>query len=175
MMKNKADGAVETVCNKCGGTCAKFWADGEFEDYGLVNAKVSSGYLSHDLEDGNLYTFSLCEKCLKEMFESFKIPVKTLCYLFPEESCSKDYSNPLVNKIFRAADDNWYLELVESEENSKFYGAWLNNTGALDHYLTKVNDDWLTVCILPYDISQKPKDVPENVIEIEKKVVWLVK
>lgn len=70
---------VEDIrCNKCGETCVKFLGGSkDFKDfYGLIEAVVSGGYESTDLEDTVTYTFSLCEKCLKELFDTFKIPVK---------------------------------------------------------------------------------------------------
>ncbi len=44
--------------------------------YGLIEPIVYGGYDSSPLEDCTTYTFSLCEKCLKELFDTFNIPVE---------------------------------------------------------------------------------------------------
>lgn len=72
---NKAD----VFCNKCGESCRK-WCTHDISDiYGLDNCTVIGGYLSSNddtgLSDMTSYTFSLCEKCLRELFKTFKIPV----------------------------------------------------------------------------------------------------
>lgn len=40
--------------------------------YGLVGAYVGTGYFSPALGDGNTYEFDMCEKCLAELFKTFK-------------------------------------------------------------------------------------------------------
>ncbi len=42
--------------------------------HGLVDASVQGGYESYHLFDMSTYTFSLCEKCLRVLFNQFKIP-----------------------------------------------------------------------------------------------------
>lgn len=64
----------EVNCNKCAESL-KVSESGSDEFYGLVGAKVHGGYFSTDLEDGTEYEFDLCEKCVKEMFDSFKMEV----------------------------------------------------------------------------------------------------
>ena len=64
----------DIICNKCG--CSLKEGDSFVEDfYGLTNASVSGGYFSKKLDDGTTYNFSLCESCLVELFDTFKIPV----------------------------------------------------------------------------------------------------
>jgi hypothetical protein len=70
-------GVVRTVssypCNNCGGSMS----DGEGEQgwpMGLVEETVGGGYNSFHLTDCTSYTFSICEKCLRAMFVTFKIP-----------------------------------------------------------------------------------------------------
>lgn len=56
------------ICNKCGEPC---------NNLGLLNEVVRGGYESPHLgafEDQDYYEFSLCEKCLKEIFVTFKHP-----------------------------------------------------------------------------------------------------
>ena len=63
---------VGFVCNKCG-----FVYDHEGDDpEGLVGCEVTGGYGARHLTDGITYTFSICEKCLSELFDTFHVPVK---------------------------------------------------------------------------------------------------
>ena len=69
------------VCNKCGEDCNSVKSDSdpgipEQMFYGLLNAKVLGNYYSPVLEDCTAYKFDICEKCLKELFDSFVIPVE---------------------------------------------------------------------------------------------------
>jgi hypothetical protein len=60
----------DIVCNRCGKSC-KDKCDMNFE--GLLEVTVQGGYASL-LGDSHSYVFSICESCLKEMFEKeFKI------------------------------------------------------------------------------------------------------
>jgi hypothetical protein len=70
----------EVLCNKCTLSLRKI----DYTDmyniqhssfYGIVEYTYKGGYNSHPLQDITSYTFSLCEPCLSEMFESFTIPV----------------------------------------------------------------------------------------------------
>ena len=83
MRKKKKKQVTETksvtadiLCNKCGSSCKLHeFEENDFQWGGLIEAKIMGGYFSSHLEDCQYYTFSICEKCLKELFESFKIPV----------------------------------------------------------------------------------------------------
>jgi hypothetical protein len=62
------------ICNNCGGTlCLPLTGNSHKYPHGLIDAKISGGYESTYLTDMTTYEFSLCEKCLRVMFESFKI------------------------------------------------------------------------------------------------------
>lgn len=63
-------------CNKCGGPMCppNSGPDGEDCPYGLVEHTVSGGYSSPALSDCTNYKFSMCEVCLRELFNSFKVP-----------------------------------------------------------------------------------------------------
>ena len=50
------------ICNKCGEPC---------NNLGLLNEVVRGGYESVVFEDQDYFEFSLCEKCLKEIFATF--------------------------------------------------------------------------------------------------------
>lgn len=66
------------VCNGCGDNLCIDFQEGSdrFFPHGLVDAVVGGGYHSIYLRDCTQYTFSLCEKCLRGQFNSFKIPPK---------------------------------------------------------------------------------------------------
>jgi hypothetical protein len=60
----------DIICNKCGKSC-KDHAGMNFE--GLLEVSIQGGYASF-LGDDAPHTFSLCERCLDEMFRTFVIP-----------------------------------------------------------------------------------------------------
>lgn len=67
--------ASSYVCNKCGeGLCPAFESHGFTDAYGLVEAEVDGGYFSDDLSDMTVYVFSLCERCLRGIFDACKVP-----------------------------------------------------------------------------------------------------
>jgi hypothetical protein len=59
----------EVICNKCGDSLRISIGSDYFS--GLVSAKVEGGYSSKLISDGDKYDFSLCEKCLVELFATF--------------------------------------------------------------------------------------------------------
>jgi hypothetical protein len=62
-------------CNNCG-DCLADEDQSLNQTLGAENLSVKGCYSSTHLTDCTKYTFSLCEKCLRSMFESFKIPPK---------------------------------------------------------------------------------------------------
>ena len=60
---------AEIFCNKCGMSCRGHV--GNFN--GLIEARIYGAYDSTHLNDGDIYKFSLCERCLVELFNSFKL------------------------------------------------------------------------------------------------------
>lgn len=93
---------VDVLCNKCGESCippherespgqpVKYVDDVGFVHitmdehlqlrgpnlYGLIEQTVTGGCDSYALQDLRSYTFSMCEGCLKVLFDDFKIPVQ---------------------------------------------------------------------------------------------------
>ncbi len=63
---------TDILCNKCGESLIEGKDSGGEGVYGLVDAYVSTGYFSPALGDGNTYKFDLCERCLNELFKTFK-------------------------------------------------------------------------------------------------------
>lgn len=64
------------LCNNCGDSLIPLDMEKDCKPspYGLVEKTVSGGYFSDYLWDCTTYTFSLCEKCLRNLFDQFKIP-----------------------------------------------------------------------------------------------------
>jgi len=74
----KVPDLTDALCNLCGDKlCHKIqtlyglWE--ALEPSGLLQAEVVGGYGSYHLFDSTHYTFSLCEKCLRNLFYQFKI------------------------------------------------------------------------------------------------------
>jgi hypothetical protein len=65
---------TDIICNKCGGSCKASVVPGGFN--GLIEAEVHGGYDSTHMSDGDIYVFSLCEKCLIDVVKDFKHPAK---------------------------------------------------------------------------------------------------
>ncbi len=100
----EVDHVIGHICNACGDSCTPpnarsmggtpvKYVEGEGlveiteeeslllrgpDSYGLIEVTVSGGYHSFTLEDLTQYTFSMCEGCLKKLFDTFKIPPETL-------------------------------------------------------------------------------------------------
>ena len=86
--KVNAEVITDVICNKCGQSLVldRYFINnpvrldhGEegLQIYGLKEITVSGGYLSTHLDDATQYKFSLCEKCTKDLMDSFVIPAET--------------------------------------------------------------------------------------------------
>lgn len=96
----------EILCNLCGNTLcitmnANDWSIQE--PYGLLNCLVSGGYNSLHLSDGYNYDFNLCELCLRNLFDQFKIKPKINCYLSGKFI---EYDDELYEYKFRVWNQN---------------------------------------------------------------------
>jgi hypothetical protein len=80
-LETPVDVIEDVFCNKCGSSCKS--PQGGM--YGLIEATVSGGYESNYLGDGDVHTFSLCERCVSKMIGSFKISSLQGNYLFPND------------------------------------------------------------------------------------------
>ena len=81
LMKKEIEIIVDVICNKCGKSCKEAEPVDMVDYCGLIEVTVSGGYFSPALNDGTHYTFSMCEHCLKELFETFKIEPKLSGYM----------------------------------------------------------------------------------------------
>ena len=82
---------TDVLCNMCGESCLasehKALPDehpNRREFYGLIEKEISGGYSSTHLGDMTSYRFSLCEGCLRKVFDSFKIPVEVKTEYTPD-------------------------------------------------------------------------------------------
>ncbi len=70
---------------------------------GLVEARVSGGFESEHLFDMTSYTFSMCEACLRELFDACKIGPKISGYGGSEGETYADDAEQYRSKKWRAA------------------------------------------------------------------------
>lgn len=119
--KGKGNSSNETyisICNSCKGAgylknpalytcnmCGDSLLYGSYnEPYGLVDQVVGGGYGSKHLFDMTSYTFSLCEKCIRDMFNKFVNPPKTIDgheeISFSSDQALYDYRNFCKSKEF---------------------------------------------------------------------------
>ena len=61
----------DILCNACGMSCRAGPDNYSFE--GLIGVVVTGGFYSKALGDMNKYSFDVCEKCLVEWLDTFKI------------------------------------------------------------------------------------------------------
>lgn len=64
----------EILCNMCGGYQRPIGQHNEQYPHGLEDAEVTGGYDSYHIFDCTTYKFSVCEQCLRGLFNQFKIP-----------------------------------------------------------------------------------------------------
>ena len=78
-VSKEVEEVLDIVCNKCGKSCVpkEISQDNCVEGYGLIEASVRGGYYSPSLYDDVMYKFSICEECLRELFDNFVIPPQT--------------------------------------------------------------------------------------------------
>lgn len=107
--------ANEKLCNYCGESLALnefnhlgLWKSDK--PHGLIDAKVQGGYESFHIFDLTEYKFSICEKCLRRMFEEFVIKPETKCYL------AADISDP---PYTYEKDSEYYKQRVWESDGSK--------------------------------------------------------
>jgi len=93
------------VCNMCGLSCM-LRSDPYHDCNGLLNSTVQGGYESTPgngsgaLDDMTRYMFSLCEWCLDDMFQKFKIPPRVQDY-------HSDVVEPYVSAPDRVVNESW--------------------------------------------------------------------
>ena len=68
----------------------------------------------------------------------------------------------MINKVFKAEDDSWYIEVAEEGGASRFYGYWPNMAEALEYYYKTFYHNYSMVNV---DCVQV-KSIPKNVVVI---------
>jgi hypothetical protein len=91
---------MDKLCNYCGESLMLSFSDGESSAYGLVDAKVSGGYLSNHLCDLSIYRFSICEKCLRKLFGEFAIKPQVSEYNLGTEEEAFTYEQDLASRKY---------------------------------------------------------------------------
>lgn len=106
-------------CNMCGESIyIKYNVTGKEEKTlgGIENIQVVGGYFSEYLLDMNCYTFSLCEKCLRQLFMQFKVPPHV---------CDINFSGTELREIPFVEDQKAY-EYMTWQRNGGHHQAYLN-------------------------------------------------
>lgn len=113
----------EAFCNKCGMSCRSM--GGDFN--GLIEARVQGGYYSTYLEDGGIYIFSLCERCLKKLFETFKLDAHKGNYTDIDAPCDlelKEEFDKLKKERDEAVKEFCIAKKKAEEEYNKALGRY---------------------------------------------------
>lgn len=118
----KIDDPREVLCNLCGECMCPLGTYNEQVPHGLYNAKVTGGYDSYHLLDMSQYTFSFCEKCLRQLFIQCKIK--------PEIHDMNFDLN--FNPTIAYQEYSW-----EDDQKSYEYNVWRDNGGHHQAYLNR--------------------------------------
>lgn len=81
----------DLICNKCGDSLKTIMSTyGDYNFSGLEEVKAMGTYCSEPLLDGEIYIFSLCGQCTKDLMDSFKHPPEVRDYLHGYEEVPYD-------------------------------------------------------------------------------------
>lgn len=107
----------EILCNLCGeNMCPPEGSWNEQIPLGLYNIEVLGGYDSHYLSDFTKYKFSLCEKCLRNLFIQCKIKPN----IFQIDLTKPEYDH------FPWEDDNKLFKRREYLKDGGYHQDYLN-------------------------------------------------
>ena len=76
----------DIICNCCGHSCINI---NECNPEGINELTVTGGYGSNILEDGNRFTFSICETCLGQIIVGFVVSPEFSCLDQDEDNWTK--------------------------------------------------------------------------------------
>ena len=109
----------EIFCNLCAGPMISSSSiDSKYKyPMGLYNISVSGGFESYHLLDMNKYTFSFCEKCLRELF--------TQCKIKPDLLDLSGHSNSISPEELWQEDQSYY-EYRVWQDTGGHHQAYLN-------------------------------------------------
>lgn len=105
----------DILCNLCGECMCPLGTMNEQYPHGLYNAHVMGAYESYHLFDMTRYTFSFCEKCLRELFNQCKV-------------------KPGVHEI-TSCDSEAVKMTWENDQKAYEYRVWKDNGGHHQAYL----------------------------------------
>jgi hypothetical protein len=108
----------ERLCNNCGECLCPLDTISHSDPHGLVNARVTGGYNSYHLMDCTSYVFSICEKCLRQLFINFKI-------------------EPTVNEVDFWSDNDDGRSSWDKDQESYEFRVWKDNGGYHQAYLNR--------------------------------------
>jgi len=106
----------EILCNLCAGHMRYLGTGNDDYEVGLENACVYGQYYSYHLLDGNVYTFSFCEECLRKLFNQCKI----------KPDLSESYHSSFEEELITWEEDQKYYEYKVWEDNGGHHQAYLN-------------------------------------------------
>lgn len=106
----------KVLCNRCAGPQRPLGTMNEQYPHGLESVSASGGYDSYHLLDMTTYTFSICEKCLRELFNQFVI-------------------KPTVIENMRGSDKP--ADLWAEDQKYYEYRVWKDNGGHHQAYLNR--------------------------------------
>ena len=119
---------TDIFCNRCGVSCLLVSHGDDEEDYfgGLIEVSAIGGYASTHLVDGDVYEFSLCERCLLEVVKDFTFSARRGNYLHPDNYASGFDRRKYVGDGVKFWDEfteeekeemrNWLLDPAEEEK-----------------------------------------------------------
>ena len=104
-------------CNKCGMSC-----QGHVGNWnGLINCEVAGAYDSSHFDDGAVFIFSLCEKCLVDLFATFKLSAYVGNFLNPDDKDILDMKKYHGGVDWPSESKSELVELIKSwKDDDKF-------------------------------------------------------
>lgn len=115
---------VDIICNKCGKTCNNIARQNYDKKhgkdfYGILELEVHGGYNSATIGDMVSWRFSLCEFCVKELVDTFKIP-----HEIHDRDLSGDYVSLAKNAKLLLQHDKinhqeWVKAILETKSGHK--------------------------------------------------------
>jgi hypothetical protein len=96
----------EILCNLCGECARPLGTHNEQYSHGLEDEVIIGGYDSYHLFDMTSYTFTFCEKCLRNLFNQCKIPPAVDSNNFDGGSEPYDYAKDREEYEYRLWKDN---------------------------------------------------------------------
>ncbi len=112
---------IDVICNKCGKTCSnhkrknlKQWTN---EYSGLIETEVDGGYDSEIIGDMVSWKFSICEHCLSDIVENFKIPPMIKDQSISSEFLTQSNHNKLYKKALKKSKEDYIKEILKINKN----------------------------------------------------------